>query len=522
MNLLATPAAIALAWALLHGLWQAALIALIVRVAMFGARTPRARFAWAWSGLAALSLAFVLTWRVEFEAAQTLLARAALLAAPPLPAPASVGLRARLLAAFELAMPWIVIAWLLGASYRLTRVGLGFAGVRRLRATARQCLDANIEGLARELGERLGLTRTTPIAESDALEVPAVVGWLRPLILLPAGLAARVEPQVLEAAIAHELAHLRRGDYLLNAAIMISEALFFHHPCVWWMADLARREREHACDDLVVASVQPPARYARALLDLELARVANPHTTSAPSPSLGADGAPLRARVQRLLHPDTSATKTMTKPLTKHREHLPSWIPSLALVAGLGLTFAAPACGPGDSDANSPEALVEGTIDLDDTTATLDVPWLPASVTAHRETIEAAAHHHGVDPDLLAIVVLLESGGDPQAQSPTGARGLMQLMPATAAQIAAERELSEYELERLWDPAYNLDLGAYFLSQQLERWGEVELAAASYNGGPQLVERWLAGEAALSEETEHYRAAVAELWQARHAAERPQ
>src|SRR5690606_1081935 len=145
---------------------------------------------------------------------------------------------------------------------------LGFVGVARLRARA-QAVDAEIQALGQALAARLSLARAVAIGQCEGLEVPAVIGWLRPLILLPIGLVNRLDRVALEAAIAHELAHVRRGDYLLNAIATAIEAVFFHHPCVRWLADVARREREHACDDLVVAHVQSPRRYARSLLMLE-------------------------------------------------------------------------------------------------------------------------------------------------------------------------------------------------------------------------------------------------------------
>ena len=86
---------------------------------------------------------------------------------------------------------------------------------------------------------------------------------------------------------------------------------------------------------------------------------------------------------------------------------------------------------------------------------------------------------------------------------------------------ADERRLATHDRDRLWDPDYNLDLGAYFFARQLDRWGDVELAAAAYNGGAKAVEQWQAGEAPLSDETDRYRARVVELWQARRATMAP-
>src|SRR5690606_33168968 len=143
---------------------------------------------------------------------------------------------------------------------------------------------------------------------------------------------------------------------------------------------------------------------------------------------------------------------------------LRSWAPLLVFTAAVGLAAALPACiEPVDEGVQSPRA-IEGTIEIGDRGEVLDVAWLPESVDRHAAKIEAAARRHGVDPDLLAILVLLESNGNPDAESPSGARGLMQLMPETADRIADERILFAHDRDRLWDPDYNLDLGAYFLA----------------------------------------------------------
>lgn len=145
----------------------------------------------------------------------------------------------------------------------------------------------------------------------------------------------------------------------------------------------------------------------------------------------------------------------------------------------------------------------------------LGVAWLPASVRRHEQAIVAAARHHGVDPGLLAIMVYTESRGRPEARSPAGARGLMQLMPSTAAEIAATRGLPAPTPARLLDPAYNLDLGAWYMARQLERFGELPLALAAYNAGPGRAAAHRRGEAGLPEETERYQATITALWRER-------
>lgn len=506
----------ALGWALVHGLWQAALVAGLVRVALFVARTPRVRFALAWSGLLVIAVAFVITLRLE-------LGRAAMV--DDVDAIASAR---GLLGAIELALPWLVALWAIGVVVFGLRAALGFVGVARLRAQARP-VEAEITALAQALAAKLSLARAVAIAECEALDVPAVIGWLRPLILLPIGFAAGLDRATLEAAIAHELAHVRRRDYLLNAIALAIEALFFHHPCVWWLAGVARREREHACDDLVVAHVQSRGRYARSLLVIEQLRAGFP----SPSASLAVDGASLLERVRRLQNHSPSRSpategpsRSMTTPLSRHFRFLPL----IALATAVALAAALPACIEQASDEEEQlrelplSGAIEGKIVIGDPDETLDIPWLPESVARHAERIEATARRTGVDPDLLAIIVLLESNGDPAAESPTGARGLMQLMPQTASMVLAQdrlhrkvKQVTQLHGNVITDPDLNLHIGATYLGWQLDQWGDVELAAAAYNGGPRAVEGWLAGESELSEETDRYRTRVAQLWQARHA-----
>ncbi|MCC6523985.1 MAG: transglycosylase SLT domain-containing protein [Polyangiaceae bacterium] len=151
------------------------------------------------------------------------------------------------------------------------------------------------------------------------------------------------------------------------------------------------------------------------------------------------------------------------------------------------------------------------------------VDWLPASVTHWRADIETAAAVHGLPADLVAIVVLVESGGDPAARSSSGARGLMQILPPTGRHIAGVRALADHADRRLVEPRYNLDLGAWYLARQRTDFvaadadKTVELVAAAYNGGPGRLARHLRGEGTLSAETERYIGWVGGMWRERRA-----
>jgi beta-lactamase regulating signal transducer with metallopeptidase domain len=129
--------------------------------------------------------------------------------------------------------------------------------------------SAEWQRVAEHLSESLGLRRAVRLLESAAVEVPSVLGSLRPVILLPASTLTGLTPEQIEMVLAHELAHIRRHDFLVNLLQALVETLMFYHPAVWWMSRRVRIERENCCDDLAVAVCGNPLQYARALTRLE-------------------------------------------------------------------------------------------------------------------------------------------------------------------------------------------------------------------------------------------------------------
>jgi HEAT repeat protein len=144
--------------------------------------------------------------------------------------------------------------------------------------------------------------RPVLLLESALVRVPTVIGWLRPFILLPVGALTGLTTRQLEAIIAHELAHIRRHDYLINLLQAVVETLLFYHPAVWWVSRRIRQEREHCCDDLAVAVCGDPLIYARALLEMEQLRAAGPQL------AMAANGGLLMNRIQRLVGAQTPHT----------------------------------------------------------------------------------------------------------------------------------------------------------------------------------------------------------------------
>ena len=122
------------------------------------------------------------------------------------------------------------------------------------------------------MARRLGIRRAVQLMESSLTDVPGVVGWFSPVILFPVGALAGLGPGQVQLIITHELAHVRRHDYLLNLIQTGVETLFFYHPGVWWLSRRIRLEREHCCDDIVVAEFTDRRLYAEALAEIERLR----------------------------------------------------------------------------------------------------------------------------------------------------------------------------------------------------------------------------------------------------------
>jgi beta-lactamase regulating signal transducer with metallopeptidase domain len=191
--------------------------------------------------------------------------------------------------------PFIAAAWLMGVAVFSGRLARSCFEVRTLRLKSHEAVEPGwIERLA-DLRCRLEITRPVLLLKSTLVQVPTVIGWFRPVILLPIATITGLSPEQLDAILAHELAHVRRHDYLVNAVQCAVETLFFYHPIVWWISRCIREERELCCDDLVIKVCGDRIIYARALATLEESRAGLLEIAFA------ANGGSLLNRIRRLL-----------------------------------------------------------------------------------------------------------------------------------------------------------------------------------------------------------------------------
>jgi len=257
-----------LGWAVVHSLWQGTLLA----------------------GLAALVLSTLPDSRAR---ARHLVAYASLIAMLILPLatalasadPMGEGIRQPVMRAVDDAIglpavlevrafvvPAAAVLWILGLTLYLVRVGREWRRAQQLQRLDLDDAGDPIRSLVAELRARLSLRTTVNVHRSRRASVPMVLGWLRPVILLPTGTAASLAPRQLRAVLAHELAHVRRRDYLANLIQIAAETMLFHHAAAHWISRRIRTEREYCCDDVAVSVGSDPADYARALAALDDAR----------------------------------------------------------------------------------------------------------------------------------------------------------------------------------------------------------------------------------------------------------
>ena len=292
-----------LGWALLAFLWQGTLVAALAAAggALLRHRKAAARYA-LFCGAMLLMLALPVATFFTHRAAEAIAgsesafrpaAPVAGTAASPSVAPTRRGLDRGAPSVAGVAgiirrsaapvMPWMVAGWLSGVVLLSLRFLTGWAAARRLRRRGVTPAPIALEAALARLSGRMRIWRPVQLLQSAAVAAETKAA------------NACVPAEEIEAVLAHELAHIRRHDYLVNLLQTATETLLFYHPAVWWISRRIRIERENCCDDLAVMATGDACIYARALVDLEEIRGRRPRL------AVAATGATLSRRIARLL-----------------------------------------------------------------------------------------------------------------------------------------------------------------------------------------------------------------------------
>lgn len=359
-----------LAWTLLHSLWQAAVAAVLLRILFWGLRRQAAniRYAAACTVLATTVLACGITFYAipevnlpvaahisaianpiydarspegELSGRSPSLAPVAIASAstaqapntvrqePSIISPASHSIfyisdatRDRITGQLAAQLPWLALLWAMGVLVMSFGNLGGWLAIHQLRVLGVQSADAESRRMLQNLCRRMEITRPVRLAQSAVARTPLVIGILRPMILVPAAAFSDLSVAELEAILAHELAHVRRHDYLVNLLQSLVETLLFYHPAIWWISRQIRIERENCCDDIAVNLMQDRAAYVRALASVASVRV--------PWLAPAASGGKLLPRLRRILGLPPAQSGFS-----------PRWVAGLLLACCLGISLVA-------------------------------------------------------------------------------------------------------------------------------------------------------------------------------------
>ena len=304
-SFLSQPWVDSLGWTLLHFVWQGALIALILAAILIFLRrsTPQKRYAAACLAMLSMVVSATATLLGAYPVSSSSQPIPTALKDPATPAsifsviiPAQSPLEwLGVTELFQALLPGMLLIWFVGVSLLSIRLLGGWLVLQSLKAWGVEQIEPRWQEKFRTLGQQLHLKRPVRLLGSKRIQVSLVIGWVRPVVLIPMGMLVGLAPQQIEAILLHELAHIRRYDYLVNILQTIVETLFFYHPAVWWVSLRMKTEREYCCDDQVVSVHGDPLVYAHALAQLEELR------SESLSLSIAANGGSLLYRLQRLV-----------------------------------------------------------------------------------------------------------------------------------------------------------------------------------------------------------------------------
>ena len=288
---------------LLHFIWQGTLIGIALQLALWILRGSRAAYRYLACCAAMLAMAAVPSLLLLAALAPSAPVAAAQPAAwTPRVLPYSSAIEPLVHSRVGAALPWIVAIWLAGVLLLSARAFGCWVAAQRLAQSKAGIIPAALHASAQRIASSMGVRRAIVVVQSGLAEVPAVVGWIKPVVLIPAGLLTGLIGKHLEYLIAHEIAHIRRNDYLVNLLQTAVETLLFYHPAVWWTSKQIRLERENCCDDLAVSVCGDALGYARALAELEHIRGVETQL------ALTASGGQLLPHIRRLVLPSFSST----------------------------------------------------------------------------------------------------------------------------------------------------------------------------------------------------------------------
>ncbi|MBN9295511.1 MAG: M56 family metallopeptidase [Filimonas sp.] len=310
MNLAIIPNEIvqALCWTLLHSLWQGLLLAIITGIILVA--TKKSGAAIRYKLLTGLFFLFVVTAVITFiktylsiTPAQTSSnTDAQFLFAPDFTLTGAkeieLSFYQKFTAYFNQHASLIITVWFVIFLARFIKLASNLLYIQRIRHYKTFAPAPIWQDNVLVLAAKMNLSRTITLLESAIVKVPAVIGMAKPVILVPVGLLTKLPVEEIEAILLHELAHIKRRDYMVNLLQSLMETIFFFNPAVFWLSSMIREERENCCDDMAIAITNNKKKFINALISFQ------EYNLSAPAHSMGFPGKKnhLLNRVKRIVH----------------------------------------------------------------------------------------------------------------------------------------------------------------------------------------------------------------------------
>ena len=310
-QLLSSPFFYSLGLSLIHFLWQGLLVALLLKSALIiiPERNPQLRYACSAFAMLICLLLPVVTFCLIYQPDSIQLGHFSQLLLEENTLSARQQTTAYWWSSDLLEnLPYVSFAWLTVVLFLAVKLLMQLYSVNHLPKLASQQPDAALQARFASLVAQIKLKRLPRLLISLKAEVPMAIGWIKPVVLLPASMISGLSSAQLDMLILHELAHIRRHDYLVNFLQTLVEILLFFHPCVLWIAKKMRIEREYCSDDIAVALCGDHIAYAHTLADTAEICAKHRHNTI-PVMAMAASGGDLKQRVVRLVNHHCAASK---------------------------------------------------------------------------------------------------------------------------------------------------------------------------------------------------------------------
>ncbi|ACU62630.1 M56 family metallopeptidase [Chitinophaga pinensis] len=290
----------------------------------------------------------------------------------------------RFIAYFDRHAPLIVTIWFIIFSCKFVIMLSSLNYLQRIRYRKTHQPDSYWKQRINTFRRQLGITKAVLLLESEIVKAPAVIGFLKPVILIPFGLMSQLPADQIEAILLHELAHIKRRDYLVNLMQSFAEMIFFFNPAILWLSALIRQEREHCCDDIAIAVTKDKGKFINALVAFQDHNISMTYEMAFPGRKNQ-----LLERVKRILNNNNTTLNVMEKI---------SLISCFVVISVFAVAFSTPEQQPSASYTQSLIRTTPQNIKTMDTTAPLvSAPPLSMEELKERNEQSAAAARQNVE-----------------------------------------------------------------------------------------------------------------------------